>query len=587
MIVLGFSGIHNGDWYRRRYGLRFVGHDAALALVVDGQVRFAAEEERFDRNKHSSSFPVGAWQAAVETTGIQARDLDHLAYTWQVTPGKFLRMNWRHGPRVALRHAPALAWTGWRVIRDLMSPRRIGRQFQQVLGVSLPPAQGLPHHMGHVACAYYPSPFDHAAALTLDGQGEDESGTLGEWRGTEYRAFQSIRSPDSIGILYGMVTDFLGMRAGWDEYKVMGMAAHGDPERYRPVFQRLVQLRPEGRYTTWRTAMVFQPGYCNRMLEELFGIPPRRADAPLEDQHFAVAAALQETTERVVFHLLRHLRERSSAPDLCLAGGVFQNSVINGQVRRSGLFQRVFVPPVPGDHGGALGAALHRYHQVTGAPRTDLCFDAFTGPEYTTGRMARALAEAARHHVLEEPTDLTGRAAQLLDGGHVLGWFQGRMEHGPRALGHRSILADPRTVAMRDRVNACIKHREEYRPFAGSVPGEHAAEFFDLEGPSPWMQFVVPVHPGAEARIPAVVHFGTCRVQTVDAGEDPLFHRLLTAFGQRSGVPVLLNTSFNDADEPIVCTPEDAVESFLRMDLTALVMGPFVLRKQSASTDPA
>jgi carbamoyltransferase len=480
---------------------------------------------------------------------------------------------------VLFRSGPGLALTGMRVIRDLMLPQLIANRLASEIRKPLPPCRGVSHHLGHSACAYFTSPFDEAAVLTVDGQGEDESGSLGEWTGTSYRHICSIYSPDSIGILYGMVTDFLGMRAAWDEYKVMGMASYGDPKRFEPQFRSLVELLPQGRYRTHRTAMVFKPGYCEAMLKRFFGLAARTPDQPLEQAHFDLAAGLQDMTERVVFHLLKYLRRQSRSHNLCLAGGVFQNSVLNGKILRSGLFESVHIPPVPGDHGGALGGALHVYHKVTGAPRRDIRFSVFAGPEYTDAEIEAVLAQESGTRC-SRPSDVTSAAAQRLAAGEILGWFQGRMEYGPRALGHRSILASPSSKGMRDVVNDRIKHREPFRPFAGAVPLEHAHEFFELENPSPYMQFVVPVKESALERIPAVVHFGTCRVQTVDEAADPLFHALLLQFGRRTGCPVLLNTSFNDADEPIVCSPSDAVRTFLSTRLDALVIGQFVVQRR-------
>jgi len=579
LLVLGFSGIHNGEYYREHYGLRFVGHDAAVALVRDGEVLFAAEEERFSRQKHTSKFPKGAFESALCATGFHVEDIDLIAYPWSVTPRKFLHMNLKHLFRVPLLHGPALAITGMRVIHDMMLSQSIGNRFASEIGKRLPPCRGVSHHLGHSACAYFTSPFDRAAVLTVDGQGEDESGSLGEWAGTSYRHIRSIYSPDSIGILYGMVTDFLGMRAAWDEYKVMGMACYGDPKRFELKFRSLIKILPEGLYRTHRTAMVFKPGYCEAMLKRCFGLAARIPGQPIEQVHFDLAAGLQDMLERVVFHLLEYLRKRTRCHNLCLAGGVFQNSVLNGKILRSGLFDSVHIPPVPGDHGGALGGALHVYYSVTGAPRRDTRFSAFAGPEYTDAEIEAVLAQQDGIGY-SRPSDVTSVAAQRLAAGEILGWFQGRMEYGPRALGHRSILASPSSKEMRDVVNDRIKHRERFRPFAGAVPLEHAREFFELESPSPYMQFVVRVRESALERIPAVVHFGTCRAQTVDEAADPLFHRLLLEFGKRTGCPVLLNTSFNDADEPIVCSPSDAVRSFLSTRLDALVIGGFVVERR-------
>jgi predicted NodU family carbamoyl transferase len=460
-----------------------------------------------------------------------------------------------------------------------MLPGLQGRRLARALGAALPPCEGVAHHLGHSATAYLSSPFEHAAALTIDGQGENESASLGEWRGTNYRPIRSIHSPDSIGIVYGMLTDFLGMRAGWDEYKVMGMAAQGDPARFREAFGRLVVLHADGRYSTERTSMVFKPGYCEDMLTAHFGLPARHPADELEPVHFDLAAALQQATSRVVFHLLEHLRARSNARDLCYAGGLAQNSIINGEILRSGLFARVWVPPVPGDHGGALGAALLVEGRRSGRARRPARFSAFLGPEPSEMELLQALEEAHEHVTWKRPVNLCGEAARRLARGEILGWFQGRMEYGPRALGHRSILADPRTRATRDRLNRIIKHRESFRPFAGCVPRERAREFFELEGESRFMQFVVRLLPGQITRLEALDHAGTCRAQTVDAQDDPLLHELLLAFERQSGVPVLVNTSFNDADEPIVCSARDALRTFLATELDSLVLGPFSVER--------
>ena len=579
MLILGFSGIHNGEYYREHYGLRFVGHDAAVAVVRDGEVLFAAEEERFSRRKHTSGLPKGALTAALKYTGLRVQDFDVVAYPWRVDATKFLHMNLNHVLRVPFRHGPSLAITGLKVIRDLMLPNSVARRFAMEIGCHLPQCHGVSHHMGHSACAYFTSAFDDAAVLTVDGQGEDESGSLGEWTGPQYRHIRSIYSPDSIGILYGMITDFLGMRAAWDEYKVMGMASYGDPTRFKANFSSLVELLPAGRYRTHHTAMVFKPGYCEAILRRILELKPRMHNDPLEQVHFDLAAALQEMTERVIFHLLQYLRSQTSVKNLCLAGGVFQNSVLNGKILRSGLFDRVHVPPVPGDHGGALGAALFVCHNEMKLPRTDTRFSVFSGPDYEESEIEATLAQEVAIKY-SRSNNIVPDAVQRLASGKILGWFQGRMECGARALGHRSILASPLSPEMKEAVNSRIKHRENFRPFAGAVPIEHVAEFFELERPSPYMQFVVPVKQAADARIPAVVHFGTCRVQTVDRASDPLFHALLVEFGKLTGSPILLNTSFNDADEPIVCSPTDAVHTFLRTNLDALIIGRFVVERK-------
>lgn len=577
MNVVGFSGIADGEFYRKKYGLRFVGHDASVAVIADGKVVFAAEEERFSREKHTSSFPILAFQAALDHTGLKMGEIDALAYPWHVDWKQFIGMSLYHGPRVPLRYAPAMALAGVRVIRDLMSPQRVGGQFARAIGCSLPTCEGVGHHRSHSAAAYFLSPFTDAAVLTIDGQGEDESGSLGEWNGSTYRHIQSVRAPNSIGILYGMVTDFLGMRAAWDEYKVMGMAAYGDADRFSNVFEGIVRFSKEGRFSTRRTAMVFSPGYCNAMLSKLFAIPPRKREEDLEQVHFDIAASLQRITEKTVFHLLEHLRACTKSENLCLGGGVFQNSVINGKIRFSGLFKKIFIPPVPGDNGAAVGAALQVYYDKNpGSKRVDSGFTPFCGPRLELVEAACSGHKDLRFQRLDNPVEAVAR---LLMDRKIVACVRGRMEFGARALGHRSILASPLDRQMRDKVNAQVKHRERFRPFAGSVPVESAAEFFDIQDSSPYMQEVLPIRPQAEKMLGAISHFGTCRVQTVSAASDPFFHALLRSFGRLSGVPVLLNTSFNDADEPIVCSAKDALRAFTRMDLDAMLLDDFLVTK--------
>jgi carbamoyltransferase len=326
--------------------------------------------------------------------------------------------------------------------------------------------------------------------------------------------------------------------------------------------------------------MVFQPGYCARFLTRVFGCAPRDPQTPLAPIHFDLAAALQETTERVVFHLLARLRERSRADALCLAGGVALNSVLNGKVLASGLFERVFVPPVPGDHGGALGAALLVDQRLSGRPRGDVGFTPFCGPDLEPAEIASALAEREEELAWHEPADLPARVATLLADERLLACARGPMEYGPRALGHRSLLASPIHAGMRDHINARVKHREPFRPFAAMVPLERASELFELRGESPFMQFVVPVREAWRERLGAVQHHGRTRVQTVTRESDPFLHETLLAFGRRTGVPALLNTSFNDADEPIVCTAREAVESFLSTGADALLLGSSLVTRR-------
>jgi len=588
VLIVGFSGISNGAEYRERYGLRFVGHDSAVAIVADGSVAFAAEEERFSREKHTSALPVQALRAGLRHLGAELGDVDLFVYPWHASGRRLAHMWWHHPWRIPPRHWPALALAGHRVVRDLMRPAKPLGDLARALGVARLPGVGVAHHLGHSACTYLTSPFERAAVLTIDGQGEDESAVLGEWTGARWRPLQSIHSPDSIGILYGMVTDHLGFRAGWDEYKVMAMAALGDAARFRPAFARLVRLGARGRYRTTGTPLVFKPGVCARMLQRELGLGARAHDEPLEPVHFDLAATLQETTEAVLFHLLRRLRELSSAEDLCLGGGVCLNSVANGKLRRSGLFRRVWIPPVPGDHGGALGAALCAHHQRETTPRRATAFSPYLGPDLEPREIELALAGRTGELAVQRGADVVAEGARALAAGEVVAWCQGRMEYGPRALGSRSILASPSAPGMRERVNSRIKHREPFRPFGAAVLEERAAELFLLDGPSPFMQFVAPVRAEWAERIPAVVFAGTCRVQTVARDGAPRFHALVTECARLTGIPALLNTSFNDNDEPIVCTAEHALRTFLATDLDLLVLGDRLVRRSARTRlDPA
>lgn len=579
MNILGFSGITTGDYYRKRYGLRFVGHDSSAALICDGRVVFAMEEERLSREKHTSALPLRVIEAGLAHAGMTLRDVDAVAYSWHVDALRLSLLALRHPMTIPVWYWPSMAWAGTRVLRDLMSARHAGRSLEAAIGQPLPRVVGVRHHFAHAACAFLTSPFEEAAVLTVDGQGEDESATLGTWCGKQYTHFQSVHSPNSIGILYGLVTDFLGMRAAWDEYKVMAMAALGDPARFARAMSDLVQIGADGQYRTRRTAMVFQPGYCDRYLARAYKTKKRTHNEPLDQVHFDIAAALQAKLEEVLFHLLRRLRDNSDSRNLCLSGGVFLNSVANGKIQRSGMFERVYVPPVPGDHGGALGAALAVYSNLSGREKWDCGFTPFLGLGYSDDEIVRAIAPHTTKLHMHKSLDVIAEAADLIACEKIIAWFQGRMEYGPRALGHRSILANPARAAMKDLVNTRIKHREEFRPFAGAVPLDDAHAYFEIEGETPYMQFVVPVHAKAEARIEAVTHLGTCRAQTVTAESDALFYQLLKAVGVSTGTPVILNTSFNDRDEPIVCTPHDAIRAFLNMDLDALVIGGFVVTK--------
>ncbi|OGQ93228.1 MAG: hypothetical protein A2284_00030, partial [Deltaproteobacteria bacterium RIFOXYA12_FULL_61_11] len=480
----------------------------------------------------------------------------------------------------------------WSAYRDCYHPEALRRAFARDLDFDLPKSKLhlVEHQLCHAASSFYTSPYEQADVLTKDQFGEVVSAAYLRGEGTRLTLRKTLPLPTSLGTLYAAVTTFLGFTHHSDEYKIMGLAPYGDPARFRDKLASLVEL---GRGGTYRTsplvnnhrhlASLQKNGIAPEtveLFERLFG-PARLPNASLTDRDRELAAAIQELTERVIAHALEFFASGRSE-QLCLAGGVFLNCSANGKLLAHGPYPRIHVQPAANDAGCALGAALYHYHHTLGRPRrTDRPFSVYLGPSFGDDRIEEALGEKRAELRWTRPEDLCAETARLLDAGEIVAWFQGAMEFGPRALGNRSILADPRVAGMKDRINACIKKRESFRPFAPSVTLERAADYFELYGraDSPYMLFAVPVRSRA---LPAVTHVnGTARVHTVSQEANPIYHRLLTAFGRRTGVPVLLNTSFNTSGEPIVCSPEDALKTFLRTELRYLAVGPFLVEKSS------
>lgn len=547
-------------------------HDACATLLRDGEIVLAVEEERLSRVKHHFGIPVRAVEACLREAGATIDDLDHVAL--YMDPRLWLRSYGLH----FLRHLPAsLAFTRrepalWRSFLGAE------RQFREATGFRRR-FHRVEHHTAHVESAYFPSGFERAAALTVDGAGEAVTTLLAHVDERGIRRHASARYPRSVGKVWEAVTDWLGWRATQDEGKTMGLAPYGTA-RLVDAFAQV--LRPSAEELFHQDLSFFDyPHGAARLVSDRFVStfgPPRSRDAPVEDHHRDVAFALQHWTEEVVISLARRLREMTGARHLVMAGGVALNCVANGRLARAGLFDEVFVQPAAGDNGASLGAALHVAHRKLGVPRGNAMRTAFLGPGFT--EQDTLTAAAARGLTPEPHGDVVERTAELLAQGAVVGWMQGRMEYGPRALGHRSILADPTRPDMKDRVNRLVKFREAFRPFAPSVPLERAAEWFADVRPSPYMLLAFPVRPEVRERLPAVTHVdGTARVQTVAREDEPRLHALLTAFGRRTGVPVLLNTSFNVRGEPIVCTPAEALDALLRTGLDAVVVGDLVFRR--------
>jgi len=573
-------------------------HDAAAALLRDGELVAAVEEERFTRRKHDPEFPTNAIRYVMAEAGIDTSDLGYVVF-FEKPFLKFERIlstavgTFPRGARVFQN-----AMTTW-----LVDKLWIAGRIAQEVGVPRDRILFSEHHLSHAASAFFCSPFEEAALLTVDGVGEWATATAGRGRGTDIQLLREVRFPHSIGLLYSAFTAFLGFEVNEGEYKVMGMAPYGQP-RYVDLVWKLVRMAPDGSFALDLDYFTFHRSTKNsysRRFVELFGAPrpagdhfftsasgyppyfePRPADFDAQarrNQHYAdIAASIQVVTEQLVVNMARALHEETGLDRLCLAGGVALNSVANTKILKSSGFKELYVQPAAGDSGGALGAALYAYHALLGKPRSFTMDHAFWGPAHRDADVRAFLdGESIAYERLDEPA-LIDRVAEAIAGGAVIGWFHGRAEWGPRALGHRSILADPRRAEMKDVVNTKIKYREPYRPFAPSVLADRVGEFFDAPGvaaqyPSRFMLLVVDVVPSKRDVIPAVTHVdGTGRLQVVVREGNERYHALISRFGEATGVPVLLNTSFNLRGEPIVNTPREAYTTFVRSHLDALVL---------------
>jgi len=566
-------------------GLSAFYHESACCLLRDGALVAAAAEERFSRRKHDASLPVAAFRFCLEAGGLGAGDLDAVGY-YELPVAKLARQLWAGPPGGAARGD--LAW---------LDPRRPERAIAERLGVECP-ILAFPHHRSHAASAFYYSGFERAALLTVDGVGEwattayGRAGGRAEGDGIEL--FEEVRFPHSLGLLYSAVTSFLGFRVNGGEYKVMGLAPYGRP-RFAREMTALVASgsggAPGGGYTLDLRYFDFVHGRTmwSPAMADLLGGPPRRPGEPIGDFHRDVARSLQQALEEILLEKVRYLHGRTGLPDLCFAGGVALNAVANGRIAREGPFERLFVPPAPGDAGGCLGAAALAYLALASgrsgghpAPLLRLApLDARLGPRYPAGEIAALLAASGL--APGGIADYRGREAELVEEvarrlarGEVVGWFHGAMEFGPRALGARSFLASPLDGALRERLNAVVKRREPFRPFAPSVLASRAGEHFDLDHPSPYMLETCRVT--SPLALPAITHVdGSARPQTVDPAVAPRFAALLAAFERRTGCPMVLNTSFNVADEPIVRSPEDALRCFALSGADALALEDFLI----------
>jgi carbamoyltransferase len=551
-------------------GINCFSHDTAAALVRDGEPVAIAEEERFNRDKHTKAFPDSAIEFCLGTGGISIDEVDVVAFAHKAG------IDYARGAFDALRRA-APRRLALQTYVDLNLKRK-ERSFLRQWGYR-GPVLNVGHHEAHAASAYFASPFDEAAVMSVDRGGDFLSTTLGHGRGSELRTLKQVRNPHSLGEVYTTVTYWLGFHPNADEGKVMGLAPYGT-ERYVPIFRDFIRLSPDGLFTlnlSWfRWQVEGEVPWSKKFVRE-FG-PPRVPESALTRHYEDIAFGVQAITEEAGLHLARSLHALTGSKNLCLAGGVALNSVMNARLLAETPFEHIFIQPAAGDAGNALGAALHVWHQRMGKPRRWTMEHAFFGPQYTDSEIKQALAD--RQLSFREVADPAAEAAELLSQSKIVGWFQGRAEVGPRALGARSILADPRRADMKDIVNEQVKHREGFRPFAPSVLDERGAEFFEGYYPNPFMLLVLPIRPEKRAVIPAVTHVdGTGRLQTVARSSNPAFYRVIEEFDRRTGVPIILNTSYNLRGEPIVHRPEEAIADFLTTGMDALLLGNFLLEK--------
>ncbi len=557
-------------------------HDSAAALIVDGRVIAAAQEERFTRRKHDASFPVHAARFCLEFAGLTERELDYVVF-YDKPLRKFERIIENYLAFVPDGYRSfRLAIPGW-LKQKLYVPRAIHNALPRFTKRIL----YCDHHQSHAASAFYPSPLEEAAVLTMDGVGEWATTCIGHGQDNRLRMLSELRYPHSLGLLYSAFTYYLGFRVNSGEYKVMGLAPYGRPIYRDLILEHLIDLKEDG---SLRMDMRYF-NYCqgltmtSRHFERLLGGPPRKAESPLTERDKDLAASVQAVTEEAMLRMARHAHALTGSQRLVMAGGVALNCVGNGRILREGPFDQVWIQPAAGDAGGALGAALAVWHQALDRPRIVDPYDgqhaSCLGPEFDEATIARTLTE--QRAVFEQcasDDQLCDRVAALIDQGQVVGWFQGRMEFGPRALGSRSILADARNPAMQSILNQKIKFRESFRPFAPIVLNESAAKLcYWREGDeSPYMLFTAMMRD--RQAMPAITHVdGSARLQTIDAHRQPLLHRLLKCFEARTGCAAMINTSFNVRGEPPVCTPADALRCFMLTDMDALVMGRCVLLK--------
>ena len=592
----------------RILGISAFYHDSAAALVTDGGITAAAQEERFSRKKHDARFPRHAVEYCLKEAGIGLDAVDHVVF-YDKPFLKFERLLETYlafAPRGLQSFSMAIpVWLREKLFQKSLLKRELKRfapdyDWEKRLLFA-------EHHQSHAASAFFASPFREAVVLTMDGVGEWATTSVGFGSGNHLEMRREIHFPHSIGLLYSAFTYYTGFKVNSGEYKVMGLAPYGEPKYAKLILDRLIDLKADGSFRLNLEYFDYCTGLrmTNKAFDEVFGGPPRKADELLVQRHMDLAASIQAVTDEIVLRLTRSLAAETGAENLCLAGGVALNCVANGKVVRDGSFKRIWVQPAAGDAGGALGAALCAYHLFRGQPREpngalDLMQGSYLGPAFGQADIERRLKAAGAHFETVSDQQLIEQTADALATGNAVGWFQGRMEFGPRALGARSVLGDPRSPTMQSVLNLKVKYRESFRPFAPSVLREDVGDWFEMDCDSPYMLLVADVlkqhrrEMTAEEKalfgiqklnvprssIPAVTHVDySARIQTVHEETNPRYHALISAFKARTGCPVLVNTSFNVRGEPIVCTPEDAFSCFMGTEIEVLVVGNCYLRK--------
>ena len=576
-------------------------HDSAVCLIEDGEIIFAAQEERYTRKKHDSSFPINAIKDCFINSGITAENVDYVAF-YDKPFLKFERIL-----ETYLAYAPLgirsflMAMPLW-IRKKLWIKELIRNELDYDSRIIFPE-----HHMSHAASGFFASPYQEAAFLTMDGVGEWATTSYGTGKGNEVQMLAEIQFPHSLGLLYSAFTYYTGFRVNSGEYKVMGLAPYGEPKYKDLILENLIDVQDDGSFKMNMDYFNYCAGLTmtSRKFHKLFGGPPRKPESNLTQKEMDLARSVQEVTEEIVLKMARHVKKETGMDYLCLAGGVALNCVANGKLLRSGLFDDIWIQPAAGDAGGALGCALFTWYQYLGNSRkadnrTDFMKGAYLGPQFQNDTIESFLNQNSYPYIKLNDGEISEKIADLISDAKVIGWFQGKMEFGPRALGARSIIGDARSSEMQKTMNLKIKHRESFRPFAPSIMAEHISDYFEIDRASPYMLLVANIREekqismteeqksyfGLEklnvvrSEVPAITHVDySARIQSVNQETNPIYHQMLTKFYERYGCSVIVNTSFNVRGEPIVCTPENAYLCFMRTEMDYLIMGHYLLNK--------